>query len=108
MSDLIPNITEADFIKLLQQGKIKELKSCEVIGEDYSFTAIIPHGDMFAAGYGRTQAEYLGVKTNIVGGVNPDEILTNQPSVQDKKLANLAKARAVAKANREAREVVQV
>src|SRR3990167_589969 len=99
MSDLIPNITEADFIKLLQQGKIKELKSCEVIGEDYSFTAIIPHGDMYSGGYARTQAEYLGVKSNIVGGGNPNDII--QTTSQDKKLANLVKARAVVKANRE-------
>ena len=103
MSDLIPNITEADFIKVIQQGKIKELKSCEVVGDDYSFTAIIPHGDMFSGGYARTQAEYLGLKSNIVGGKDPAEIAAGE-AVEDK-YPNLTKAREARRAKREAVKV---
>ena len=94
MSEVIPSITEAEFIKILQQGKLKELKSCEVIGDGYTFTAIIPHGDMFSTGYARTQAEYLGMRSNIVGGVNPDEMVSGPAPV--KKWANMNQAERIA------------
>lgn len=69
MSDLIPNYTWTEFLKVVKLGHLKELKSCEVsFNGEYLFTAIIPHGDMAASDFARVQAEYLGVKSNIVGG----------------------------------------
>ena len=75
----IPRVNWTDFIKIVKQGKLPELKSVEVFfNDDYFFTAIIGHGDMFSRTYARTQAEYLGVKANIVGGSNPEELLENK------------------------------
>ena len=71
MSTLIPSMTIAEF-KRLKAAEIKELKSVEVTADgEYLFTAIIPHGDAISSDYGRVHAEYLGVKTNIVGGQDP-------------------------------------
>jgi len=71
---LIPSITIAEF-KKLKAHEIKRLKAVEVTADgDYLFTAIIPHGDMVANDYIKTQAEYLGNKANISGGLDPAEI----------------------------------
>ena len=76
MSDLIPEINFTDFVKIVKDGRIGELKSCEVkFNCDYIFTAMIPHGDVFASDYIKTQAEYLGVKANISGGQSPEELI---------------------------------
>ena len=75
MSDLIPEINWTDFVKIVKGGKIGELKACEVkFNGFYIFTAIIPHGDLTPSDFARVQAEYLGVKANIVGGVDPENI----------------------------------
>ncbi|MFA5753623.1 MAG: hypothetical protein WC910_11195 [Bacteroidales bacterium] len=74
MSDLIPNITITD-LKKLKAPQIKELKSCEIYSDgEYLCTLIIPHGDVNTKDYGKTQADYLGQKTNIVGGRDLEEV----------------------------------
>lgn len=76
MSDLIPEINWTEFIKIVKDGKIGELKSCEVkFNCEHIFTAIIPHGDVVANDYIKTQAEYLSVKANISGGKDPEEVI---------------------------------
>jgi hypothetical protein len=61
--------------KKLSVGDIKKLKSAEVTADgQHLFTAIIPHGDMCAYDYTKTQAEYLGMRGNVSGGVDPEEI----------------------------------
>jgi len=75
MSDLIPEINFTDFVKIVKDGKIGELKACEVKFNGFHiFTAIIPHGDIVARDYIRTQSEYLALKANISGGVSPEEL----------------------------------
>ena len=102
MSDMTPEVSAEDFIRILKEGKIEELKSCEVVlpGETptYLFTAIIGHADVDSKTFARTQADYLAVKTNIVGGKDVQEILAKSPN-----LDNLAKGRAVL-AEKRARE----
>jgi len=74
MSDIIPNMTISEF-KLLKAHQIKELKAVEVYSDgSYLFTAIIPHGDIFAGDYIKIQAERLGLKANISGGVDPKKV----------------------------------
>lgn len=76
MSDLIPTIAWADFLKVVKLRRVKELKSCEVtFNGEHLFTAIIPHGDWMACDYITINAEHLGNKSNISEGKNPDEIL---------------------------------
>lgn len=71
MSTLIPSITFTE-LKKMRAVELRKLKSVEVTSDgEYLFTAIIPHGDMTATDYARVQAEYLSVKTNITGGVDP-------------------------------------
>ena len=68
---LIPSMSLTEF-KKLKANEISELKSVEITSDGiYLFTAIIPHGDFQSIDYGKTQAEYLGQKTNIVGGIDP-------------------------------------
>ena len=74
MSELIPSIAISEF-KLLKAHQIKVLKSVEVISDgEYLFTAIIPKGDVETKDFGKTQAEYLAVKTNYLGGEDPEEL----------------------------------
>lgn len=103
MSDLIPSVSWDAFVEIVRAGKIRELKACEVVTPDgYIFTAIIPHGDMMSGEYVRTQAEYLSLKANIVGGKDVEEIIVDTPaSPVDYRIAALAKARAARKQNRE-------
>ncbi len=73
MSELIPSMTFTAF-KKLKIADLKNLKSVEITADgEYIFTAIIPHGDSTASDYVRVQAEYLGVKANITGGIDPDK-----------------------------------
>lgn len=75
MSDLIPEINWTDFVKIVKDGNIGELKACEVkFNCEHIFTALIPHGDHVARDYIRIQSEYLASKANISGGVEPDEL----------------------------------
>lgn len=101
MTDLIPEINLLDFLKLVKEGKIKDLKSCEVVfNGEHIFTAIIPHGDIFAKEYARTQAEYLALKANITGGKDPEELLSS-----DNQYPHLVRAREVRRLKREAVKV---
>jgi len=78
MSDLIPSITISEF-KQLKASEIKALKAIEVLSDgEHIFTAIIPHGDIIARDYIRTQAEYLSVKANISGGLEPAELMEKE------------------------------
>jgi len=73
MSEFLPTLSLSEF-KKLKASQIRELKSIEVISDGvYLFTAIIPHGDDFTRDYMRTQADYLGLKSNIPGGKDPEE-----------------------------------
>ena len=75
MSELIPSITISEF-KQLKASEIKELKALEVMSDgEHLFTAIIPHGDIYAREYVRTQAEGLATTANISGGKEHSEIL---------------------------------
>ncbi len=72
MSDLIPSITIENF-KKLEVSEIRNLKALEVTDNgEFIFTAVIPHGDFSSSDYVRIQAEYLSVKANMVGGVDPE------------------------------------
>ncbi len=113
MSSLIPVISSEDFIKILQAGRISELKSCEIVnGDKVIFTAIIHSTDMYASSFSKLQSEALAVKTNITHGVDPAELLTpftpgltvtdgdgvaHVFTTKEKRVAGLAKAREVRK-----------
>lgn len=99
MSDIIPSITSEDLIKIMQERRISELKSCEITFERQAkATIIVYHGDMDASDHIKVQASYLGMKSNISGGVNPEDMVI---STEDKRLAGLAKGRAILKTRRE-------
>ena len=109
MGDYIPNIELHDFTKIVEAGKVGELKSCEVYNEsgEYLFTAIIGHTDIDSRTFARMRSDALGGTTNIVGGYDPADVLKTLPvdfGVSDK-YANLAKAREALKAKREAEKV---
>ncbi len=75
MSELIPTVKWTDFVKVVKDGDIERLKSCEVnFNGVHIFTAIIPHGDFITKDFAKVQAEYLGVKSNIVGGLDLAEL----------------------------------
>ena len=79
MSDLIPVVAWTDLVRIVKQGKIRELKACEItFNGEYLFTALIPHGDMYSGDYIRTQGEYLALKANITGGLSPEELLSKE------------------------------
>lgn len=83
MSDLIPEINWIEFVKIVKAGRIEELKSCEVkFNGSLIFTAIIPHGDFITKDYARVQAEYLGQKSNIPGGLDPEEVKNNESLIR--------------------------
>lgn len=82
MSELIPEINWTDFARIVKQGNLENMKACEVMFNGiYQFTAIIGHGDFYTAGYARTQAEFLGMKANIAGGLDPQELLKEKVAV---------------------------
>lgn len=100
MASLIPNASFEDFKRIISMGKLNDLQSCEVNNENgkYLFTAIISHGDVIAADFARIQAEYLALRSNIVGGLPPETILAE---FKTDKYPHLTKAREVLKAKRE-------
>jgi len=74
---LIPQISYTEF-KKLTASKVKEMKSVEVTSNGETlFYAIIPPigGGMTITDNIKTQAEYLGVRGNTVGGKDPAELL---------------------------------
>ena len=100
MSELIPSISWGNFVKIAEQGRLEELKSSEVIfNGKYLFTAIIPHGDMYAVDYAKNQSESLGSRTNINLGKAPEELLAEiereqtEPTPYEKRVAAMAHAR---------------
>lgn len=97
MSSLIPEIAWEALKRIVEAGKIRELKSCEVkLDGGYILTAIIPHGGAGTEDYARIQAEYLGVKANIPGGKDPEELLGELPeklTLYEKRVAAMAHAR---------------
>ncbi len=81
MSDLIPEITLTKFRKLVKDKKsdeLKELASFEVTVDGEHLWTIISapaNGDWTTRHAIKTSAEYLGVRANTVGGVNPAEVV---------------------------------
>jgi len=74
MATLIPNYNWTDFIKVQKMGRLKELKSGEVMfNGEYLFTFL--NGENEASGHIRTKAEYLAMRSNTVGGKTIEEIL---------------------------------
>ena len=74
MSELIPTMTITEF-RQLKANQIKQLKSIEITSDgEHLFTVIIPHGDIYSSSHIKEQAEYLGMKSNIAGGLDPEEI----------------------------------
>lgn len=74
MSSLIPSITITEF-KKLHARDIKGMKSVEVYSDgEHLCTVIIPKGDSFTEGCIKVEAEELGMRSNIAGGVDPKEL----------------------------------
>ena len=79
MSELIPSISITEF-KKLNVRQIKRLKSVEITSDgSWLFTVLIPHGDVVADGYIQVNAERLAMKSNIVGGLELEEIMNPVP-----------------------------
>ena len=69
MATLIPNIAITDF-KKLKSHQLKRLNSCEITSDgEYLFTFINSNTD-----YVKTQAEYLAMRSNTVGGETIEEV----------------------------------
>lgn len=77
MSDLIPTVNWTDFQKVAKMGRLKELNSCEInFNSEHFFTFINPNTD-----YVKTQAEYLALKSNSVGGKTLEQIMETAHAV---------------------------
>lgn len=78
MSDLIPDITWTQFQKIVKDGKINELKSCNVTyNSEVIFAAAIPHGDIDIRTNQLATFQELGLRMNILGGKDPEEFDAN-------------------------------
>ena len=78
MSTLIPSMPITGFRKLKAE-QIKRMKSLEVYSDGVLlFTAIIPKGDASSRDYAIVQGEYLGMRSNIVGGLDPAEVIKDE------------------------------
>ena len=75
MSELIPSCSWEDFCKIVEAGRLSELKSCEILFPEHKCNVIIFHGDVFAIDFARTQSAYLAQKTNIELGKEPEVLL---------------------------------
>lgn len=101
MSDLIPSINWTDLLTIVKAGRIKDLKSCEIMfNQEHIFNVIIFHGDAFTADYARTQSEYLALKTNTVSGKDPEELLAEIKEEQCRSSSSNAKEDVVASRRR--------
>jgi len=99
MSNLIPSMSLEE-LKKLDGAEIAKLKAVEITSDGaHLFTAIIPHGDYTAMDYIKTKAEYLAMKANISGGIDPNESPVDP-------YPYLTKAREARKAKREAKLAV--
>ena len=75
-SDLIPSCSWTDFKKIVDAGRVSELKSCEVdFNQSTIFTSIIYRGDSDTDGSAKSYSERIAVRTNIQGGKDPQELL---------------------------------
>ena len=103
MSDLIQSVNWEDFKTIVDAGKVKELKSCEILCPEHDFNVVIFHGDTFSRDYARTQSEYLALRTNTVSGKGAEELLAEIKEEQNcnDPYPNLTKARSARKAKRE-------
>jgi hypothetical protein len=75
-STLIPTISLTEFRKL-KADELKNLKSCEITSDgEYFMTVIIPptNGGMSITDTIRTEAEYLAMRGNTVGGKTLEEL----------------------------------
>lgn len=76
MSTLIPTMKLSDFLRL-NSKRIRRLKSVELTVEgEYLCTVIIPPegGGMTIQDDIKTSAEYLAVRSNTAGGLDPEKI----------------------------------
>ncbi len=107
---LIPSVPLRK-LQALNVIQFKELPSLVIVDEkgDYLATLIVPSVVGGATIYNeiKTQAEYLGVRGNIVVPASVKEAVNNLPPIQES-YPNLIKARACRKAKREQKEVVSV
>ena len=71
MATLIPNYKWTDWLKVAKMGRLKELKSGEVMfNGEYYFTFVNSQTDFI-----RTKTEYLCERGNAVGGKTIEELL---------------------------------
>jgi len=71
---LIPAIALKD-LQAMKPGQLRAMKCCEVTHEgEYIATIVIPRTD-----HVRMQTEYLGEKSNSVGGINPPSATIEAP-----------------------------
>lgn len=74
MDTLIPEYNWTDWLRVQKLGRLKELKSGEVMFNcEYLFTFVNGHTE--ATGYLRTQTQYNCQRANAVGGKTIEEIL---------------------------------
>lgn len=74
MATLIPEYSFEDIVKVHNLGRLRELKSGEVI-EDGEYVFTFTNGNNELSGYQRMQAEYNAETSNGVGGKSLQEIL---------------------------------
>ena len=78
MATVIPNYNWTDWLKVQKLGRLVELKSGEVLfNGEYYFTFI--NASLESSGYVLVKAEYLGLRSNTVGGLTIEEILNPEP-----------------------------
>lgn len=76
MSDLIPSVNWTDLVEVVKAGKLKELKSSEVIyNGECICTIIIYRGDPDTDGSAKVYSERIALRTNMQGGKDPQELL---------------------------------
>ena len=77
MSEFIPEYNWTDWLKVQKMGRLKELKSGDVLfNGEYLFNFV--NGNTEVTGYLRRQTEYNCQTANAVGGKTLKEILTQE------------------------------
>jgi len=106
MSDINPNVKWTDFVTIVEAGRVADLKSGEVfLNGEYIFTVIIGHTDIDSRTFARMQSDFLALKTNIVGGKDPEELIAEIIPAKPR-YPHLEKAREVRRLKREAKGVL--
>ena len=88
MSNLIPEIQLEKLAKLTYE-QLVTMKSCEIYdGDRYVGVIVIPplNGGMTITDNIKTQAEYLALRGNTVGGVMPDQLVDRPVIVNEFKV----------------------